>query len=370
MITNMKTFERWRDKIIKIALIVAFIVMITEVVFFFIYYSIDKNMVQGMTTKRYLFLYLILPTVVNFSAVLFCMHINKRKGLDENIKNYFSIVATWALAGCTMCVHYVFPPLICSMIFPIVLTTIFGDKKMTGVFYLSSYIFIFISYLVARQGYFSADPNLMYNYIIGIIITNCTYFSSLILIDYQKDKTLEILKAYQMQMELNEKLKLDQLTGLYNHSAIHKILHDIVEETKKTGKKLHLAMIDIDDFKKVNDTYGHINGDMVIEKLAQIIKEHSGNLAYCSRCGGEEFSVVFPDIETVKAKAILEGALKEFRQYNFGFNKNKSITFSCGLAEYENNEWTSEMFFDIADKTMYVSKAKGKNCITIYEKVE
>ena len=152
------------------------------------------------------------------------------------------------------------------------------------------------------------------------------------------------------------------MTGLYNHNSFWVQLENQVK-IFNNDTELCLAIIDIDDFKKVNDTYGHDCGDIVLNYMATTLKEYCNDNITAYRYGGEEFAVLLSGVNIIDATDILQNILNKFRTYNFEFS-NQRITFSAGIAKYTEN-LTSAEFFESADKTMYKAKQNGKNHILI-----
>jgi diguanylate cyclase (GGDEF)-like protein len=125
-------------------------------------------------------------------------------------------------------------------------------------------------------------------------------------------------------------------------------------------------MIDIDDFKVYNDTYGHIKGDNLIKQVSEIIKNNVRQVDVVGRYGGEEFIVIFPETENKIAIETMENIRKEIEQKSFeGEEKipNKKITISVGLATCMDKTLTEDEIIDIADKLLYKAKSSGKNKI-------
>lgn len=150
----------------------------------------------------------------------------------------------------------------------------------------------------------------------------------------------------------------DALTGVYNR----RYLIDTLNDWMNTEDKHFLAvLIDIDDFKKINDTYGHVYGDMVLEELSNIMKSEIKGKGIVARYGGEEFMLLFEnaDIELVKnsLEAIKEGLIAYSRS-----SRNITITFSAGIEEYHAEKKIDELFHG-ADTKLYMAKNSGKNKI-------
>lgn len=122
-------------------------------------------------------------------------------------------------------------------------------------------------------------------------------------------------------------------------------------------------MLDVDDFKTINDTYGHDNGDKVLQTLATVMQNYCAKEDYAFRYGGEEFAIVFIGKTSNQINTTMKKVLSDFRQRKYNFT-NRKITFSCGVAQYD-GKMSKENFFAAADSAMYTAKKSGKN--TIYK---
>jgi diguanylate cyclase (GGDEF)-like protein len=128
-----------------------------------------------------------------------------------------------------------------------------------------------------------------------------------------------------------------------------------------------IAVIDLDDFKLVNDTYGHIKGDQVLITLADVLKRNLPKNANAFRYGGEEFVLLFTKHQLNKVVEIVEAMRLEFSQCTFDFFEDtRNITFSGGIAEYTDISWSTSEFFEKADQALYLAKGEGKNQIRVF----
>ena len=169
--------------------------------------------------------------------------------------------------------------------------------------------------------------------------------------------------------EANRKLEIaaisDALTRLLNRGEIQRRISDCVRENSDTSEKVSLIMMDLDDFKKVNDTYGHKEGDNVLIGLADVLRD---TLKECyidgdiGRWGGEEFMVLLPGFSADKAKMIADILLKNFSDINFELAGHQ--TMSLGVTEYINGE-DSDVFTMRVDAALYEAKANGKNQVVV-----
>ncbi|MBR1737498.1 MAG: GGDEF domain-containing protein, partial [Firmicutes bacterium] len=159
---------------------------------------------------------------------------------------------------------------------------------------------------------------------------------------------------------------LDMMTGLLNKKAILKEARDSVENKKY--EQIFFVMIDLDNFKMVNDNYGHMFGDEVIKKISGILKTVVGNKGYVGRFGGDEFFAVLynlgqeGDLRSVLG-SILTNVENSYRDKLEGFN----LSVSMGISEYPRNGTDYDILFKKADRGVYIAKKKGKKRYIIYK---
>lgn len=156
----------------------------------------------------------------------------------------------------------------------------------------------------------------------------------------------------------------DSLTALWNHGYFQDTLLAEIKKAKETNQALSLLIIDVDDFKKFNDSWGHQNGDMALTELARVLKECSREIDYVCRYGGEEFSIILTNTPKQQAFMIAERLRQQIAQYQFPVASSKrrlQLTVSLGLASFPEDAGTKEELILKADKTMYLAKFIGKN---------
>lgn len=175
-------------------------------------------------------------------------------------------------------------------------------------------------------------------------------------------------KETQMELEyknriLSEMSSIDGLTKISNHRTLIEHLKAEIAEAIRTSNKLSIAIFDIDDFKKVNDSKGHVYGDQVLVDVATIIKKSIREADLAGRYGGEEFMIIFPNTTLSVSKIISERIRQAVEDYNFIEGLN--ITISGGVVQY-NNETITELVHS-ADTNLYRAKRNGKNQIVSTE---
>ena len=165
---------------------------------------------------------------------------------------------------------------------------------------------------------------------------------------------------------LKARMVRDSLTGLYNHTHTLQLLEDACSRCQREQQPLAFAMLDIDHFKKVNDTYGHPMGDRVIKSLALFLKQRLRKTDYIGRYGGEEFAVVLPDTNEQAALKVLEEIRQRFGKMIFpAYPDDLSCTFSSGIAMLS-PEVDSKSLSQRADEALYQAKRSGRNRTAIY----
>jgi diguanylate cyclase (GGDEF)-like protein len=157
----------------------------------------------------------------------------------------------------------------------------------------------------------------------------------------------------------------DSLTGLYNHThTLHLLEIEIAKATKK-GQGLCFAMLDIDHFKKINDSYGHPIGDRVLKSLSLFLKQRLRKTDYIGRYGGEEFAVILTNTFETDARTILDEIRERFNELPQPVGQDSfHVSFSCGIAGL--NDESAQLLCEKADQALYAAKREGRNSVRVY----
>lgn len=165
---------------------------------------------------------------------------------------------------------------------------------------------------------------------------------------------------------LNDLIIRDSLTGLFNHTHILDKLKQACRHAKEQGEPLCFAMVDIDLFKKVNDSYGHTVGDKVISTLSLFLKQRLRGSHSIGRYGGEEFAVVFPNTEEDEALFVMNEIRAAFNHLDHSSEQGEfKVSFSCGICRF--NGENEEHIIEQADEALYAAKHQGRNNIQCFK---
>jgi diguanylate cyclase (GGDEF)-like protein len=176
----------------------------------------------------------------------------------------------------------------------------------------------------------------------------------------QKNRELELANKRLRKLSIT-----DGLTDLFNHRHIHELLHEEFERTRRSGEPLAVAMLDLDRFKLVNDTYGHPTGDVILYETARILRETAREIDMVGRYGGEEFVVILPGTDEEAAAQFAERVREAVSEYVFRDEANEvKMTVSGGVASFPGTDIDHpDVLIKRADEALYAAKEGGRNRI-------
>lgn len=168
--------------------------------------------------------------------------------------------------------------------------------------------------------------------------------------------------AYKMAQKLQDLSIKDPLTGIYNRRYLFSYIEDVIESSQDDNAPISIVMYDIDNFKKLNDNYGHLIGDEVLCAISKILSQTCRDYDIVARFGGEEFILVFPGTKESVAFYRADHIRKEIEKTKFSDQIYGTVTVSGGVASYESG-MSAEKLIDIADRNLYQAKNSGRNKI-------
>lgn len=158
--------------------------------------------------------------------------------------------------------------------------------------------------------------------------------------------------------------KIDPLTDLYNHKTFHEYLGWLIDHQQSNPFPMQLAIVDIDNFKKVNDQYGHWVGDIVLKQVASVMLEHIGADDFAARYGGEEFAIILTAKPLEESRQIMERIRSGIARLPVREMDHQPVTVSIGMHDYKGSD-SKTTTFQQADDALYQAKKTGKNRMII-----
>jgi diguanylate cyclase (GGDEF)-like protein len=168
------------------------------------------------------------------------------------------------------------------------------------------------------------------------------------------------------QKELMTASLKDNLTGLFRRDTFYSTLKQFILASSANNSSFSISILDIDHFKKVNDTYGHNVGDAILKEFAAVVKQTlRGSVDQVFRYGGEEFVIVLANVNSSTATTVLERIRTKVKETTF--TQNLPITFSAGIYEIVRGDHDAiEQYVENADKALYEAKRSGRDCIKVF----
>lgn len=161
-----------------------------------------------------------------------------------------------------------------------------------------------------------------------------------------------------------KELNTDTLTGVYNRKHLFESLNREIQKAKRQNIYLSFCIIDIDDFKDINDSFGHFVGDDVLKEFSGIVLENIRSYDIFTRLGGEEFALIISDTDKNYAHEVCERVRCKVARHIF--SNSIQLTISLGVATFKKDD-NIDTLYEKADKALYESKFRGKNHTTIWE---
>ncbi|MDR9507370.1 diguanylate cyclase [Brevibacillus agri] len=176
-----------------------------------------------------------------------------------------------------------------------------------------------------------------------------------------EELTVRLERQLRRKRWMDKILFLDELTGVYNRNCLADTYQKLLADSMRSHAPFSLAFLDIDHFKKVNDTYGHLVGDVVLSRFAAFIRGSAEKQDVFFRYGGEEFILLMPRTSVQEAQLRLERMLRDFRDLSFEASEGTfSLSFSAGVVQIEDAQKPLAYWIDAADTALYSAKNAGR----------
>jgi diguanylate cyclase (GGDEF)-like protein len=346
-------FNRWNRRIINVYWI---IVALSVVV------SILQLKFTHWDPQYYITRYIVLPAVTLVALMLITEAIYYRFKRSTTIFPYCVISSGTGIATVVIAFHATIDPIGGALILPLLTSCIYYKKKL--IIYAMANSFASLTFLLIfnqklKELYSIVDTITMFSILIaGSILAIATMSRGFEFLHHLRE-TMKSSQDLMAEKVIMEKLaKTDALTGLNNHMTFHKYLDDLLVHSQNFS--IQVALLDIDNFKRINDTFGHQAGDTILKYTSEKIKEMITPDDFIARYGGEEFAIIFVEKSIEESYEILERIRKEIHSTLHWVINNQCITVSVGLHEYVIGDEKNELF-EGADQALYTAKHTGKN---------
>lgn len=359
LMLNSLNNREWKQRILKIYWTFFIIYLIAEGASFIAEWNSYPNFIITYLHREVVFpLAAILTSILTLE--LLCRFTNR------NLDYIFMITAT-IFAGILVMTNPEIPVMQAVMIVPLILSILFFEKKKVFFSAVTNLLFIIAFYFFNYHHSFSIHVQLSVIIISFTILASCAAGMIVVnrgreLLGNLRDSITSEVKLRAEKEWIETMSKMDALTGLANHKSFHDNLDQMLMARSQDKAAVHLALVDVDNFKSVNDTYGHWVGDIVLKRISDTLKATLQTNAFVSRYGGEEFGILFHGLSDSSVLAMLEEARGQIERIRYPEVEDRTVTVSMGLHKFNVTE-TKEMGFKQADSALYEAKRTGKNRI-------
>lgn len=326
---------------------------------FFLYFLYTDNFLYS--SKIYFFVRVVTPFIINGVMFIVCNIVNTSYGYTENFLNWICSVGLTCLGSIIAIFHGYFVVVWLAPCFGIFFSVVFQNHKIQKTLLAISCLATIIGCLLEVYEQPNDDYFIECGFI-TILFNFLVYYTSNIIYNFFNNAEDLIEESDEKQKAYEKRLQHDVLTQLYSRYYIDNYLIKIFKDVS-LHRPISLAMTDIDNFKHVNDTYGHENGDEVLKRIYKVSQNFDPNRVIVARFGGEEFLFLFLDEDVTKHRVEMERFRKLFAEESYTFT-DEHFTISAGLVTSYGSIPFDEVL-SVADKALYASKRNGKNQTTI-----
>lgn len=346
--------ERIRQRIVNVIRSFVFICIGLDTLFFIYYFATD-----GLTISpvKYILVRLVLPFTINLIVWRIAAYFNNSERYSPEVKKYVVSFMLCSIGGVMGICHSYFTPLWCTPILAAMFSVIFYDRRLLRWLVTYSCILSFLAMCEIiwehpdEAGYYVQHEAVVIgiNSLIAVIAFTMLRYTN---------------EMVDMISESSRQLETDALTGLHSRPYIYRRANELLREAS-ADNTVSVAIVDLDHFKRINDTYGHENGDVVLRAFGELVRNMGSDKMIAGRYGGEEFVLLFrygsgeADIEN------LEDMRRRFSDVHYDFCE-ENVTFSAGIRTVREASDFEEIFTRI-DQALYRAKSQGRNRVTVDE---
>lgn len=351
-------YEQKNQSLIRIFWVCVLAIFFLELLGFILYLTTG----YAADTQNYFLIRVALPAAVNLLLGSALTLLNAKLGPHNAARMSGVIVfGCLLLSNSAVLFHYGISVVCMIYVIPVFSTLVYNSRKLTYFCFavcLASYLLIAALYLPSRASYVYSNSYM--DIASTVMIIGISLLIGLHILDMFGGLTDKIIDETIKKVTMERASKEDSLTKLYNHAVFYDYLDLAILSFKSSRTMFSIVVMDIDNFKNVNDTYGHAFGDQVLLKLVETIQSNLSTNDVAFRYGGEEFTLIaFSGLETTLALA--ERIREQFSLAEIDGKSGVRFTVSCGLSQYGDNHIGKREFFASADRALYIAKRTGKN---------
>ena len=327
-----------------------------------VFYYLNPWYLAPLSFKFYFLFEVSLSLFLQFVLIILNTVVVKSRKVSDSLKNRFSIYTIfWQFSIISIFYNRYDGVMVLPSLVLILATSIANRQLLKSLF--KACVFVeFLSFFVHWK--FNRTEALPEQIIIFILVIFALIFiygvSKVMMKDINTQFKVMSRNNTRLRSLTNE-LRLEPLTRLYNRTAYSGAIERYIKLHCENGEKVFQALLDLDNFKSVNDTYGHAAGDAVLITLSEKISNALGGNRSAFRYGGDEFVILFRNLEAEEVVQKIEEIRLAFANSTFDFMDNSfSCTMSIGIAAYKDG-MTSKSWFKAADDAAYLAKKGGKN---------
>lgn len=339
--------DEWKRVVLRPLRLIYMWTVLAEILLFALYQPTEE-----ISRATYCRDYVVLPLILMLVIIVLLWSFYRKAAikLPAPVVSIVTILLLNLYVAVNICIFSNLKYMMITVFFPIIIAPVYRKKKLIFLQVALSLGILLFSELY----YVPFHPVVPQETVFVDVIVMLLLFYAMVRFE------LEVITSSDM---LDMQSSKDSLTHLFNHETFYETLDGYMTRYLQTKETFSIIIADIDNFKKVNDTYGHTFGDEVIKKVTEVLLRTKGTKDLCARYGGEEFAIIMPNKGISDAILQAEKIRKEFEKAELQTEDGSMhrFTISLGVAEYNREYKTASAFFEVADRALYEAKRTGKN---------
>ena len=345
----------------RLMLVLAVMTTVTETVMFLVLQTLDF---VEIPPEKYLIKYLAVPAADNL--ILSILATVLMRGRFSARKKIYGISLLMTLMAFSMyTIHDVWVSLMLAFAIPMLMTVVYADQRLvamvSGLCIVEKAVSDLLLCWDPTRSRVLESENTFLDFVLSLLLLGLFYGICACLIRMEQEKNNVSIDLERQRQRYYMEALTDALTGVWNRQALREAFRRL--ETRAADRQVFLAMMDLDDFKRLNDTYGHYQGDRYLKALGQVLRETRTDRVNAFRFGGDEFCVLLYDCSREESEQICRRLQERFAAAEVHASCER-VSVSIGIARFESGEQPSHLL-QRADTALYQAKQKkGSICFS------